>query len=217
MPTEPRNQHGYIRAITGCMFSGKTEAGSQYLKRALVSKKKSPVVFVPSQAKRIITINVSNEELETDGKMVSRNGFIIEAIEFPANNPNFILNYVLDHPEITTIFIDEIHFCSSNLVDICKILANELKLEVTVMGLDQNFSEEGFGPMPALMVEAEFVEKSLAVCTDCGNDYACKSWLDSRSRNQVTDNDKLAGDRQYVAVCRACFQERIKKYGPPKK
>ena len=57
-----RNKRGYIRVIAGGMFSGKSEKGFSFLKRALVSKRKLVAVFTPDIASRVVTIHDSNEQ-----------------------------------------------------------------------------------------------------------------------------------------------------------
>jgi thymidine kinase len=41
-------------------------------------------------------------------------------------------------------------------------------LRVIVAGLDMDFRGEPFGPMPALMAQAELVDKLHAICMVCG-------------------------------------------------
>ena len=64
-------------------------------------------------------------------------------------------------------------------------------------GLDLDFAGQPFGPMPALMAEAEDVTKVHAVCTVCGSDA-------SRSQRVVaSDSVVLVGAVEaYEARCR---------------
>ena len=197
-------QDGWIEVICGCMFSGKSTEGGKRVTKELLAKNRRPHIFVPREAKREVTISETGETVDTEGKMVSRTGKIFEATEFDKNNPSQIITFIRQLDSLpTTIVIEEAHFCDLALVDVCKELAETFRLRVIVVGLDQTFDDNGFGPMPALMVEAEFITKELAVCVECGSQNASKSWLDSRAREQL-DGKVLVGDTQYLALCRHC-------------
>jgi len=141
---------------------------------------------------------------------------IFQAIEFDKGKPEQILDYVKKHLaqglKLTTVAIEEAHFCGSTLLDIVRILAEVYKLRVIVVGLDQDFSGNGFNCIPAIMAEAEFVKKELAVCTVCGSQNASKSWLDPEAQKDAEGN-VLVGSDPYSAVCRHCHRELRQKYG----
>jgi len=206
---------GWIEVIVGCMFSGKSGEGAKRVIKELLSKIRKPLIFTPIQARRKVTLAETGEEVDTTGKMVSRNGKVFSAIEFDGDHPEQILEIVRQQPDTTTVIIEESHFCSDDLVRVCKVLAEELRLRVIVIGLDQTFRGQGFGPMPALLAEAEMIHKELAVCTECGSQNASKSWLDTRAHDQVEEGERLAGDKQYQAVCRHCFNKLVEEYGLP--
>jgi len=197
-------QDGWIEVICGCMFSGKSTEGGKRITKELIAKNRRPHIFIPREAKREVTIFETGETINTEGKMVSRTGKTFEATEFDQNNPSQILTFIRQLDKMpTTVIVEEAHFCNNSLVDICKELAETFHLRVIVIGLDQTFDDKGFGPIPALMVEAEFITKELAVCTECGSQNASKSWLDSRAREKL-DGKVLVGDKQYLALCRHC-------------
>jgi len=211
-PEKGLMQQGWIEVICGCMFSGKSAEGAKRITKELFDKRRRVLIFTPTESKRQVCLSDTGEKIETDGKMVSRNGRSFTAIEFPQNTPDFILEYLSKLPEMpTTVVIEEAHFVNSDLVRVCKILAENLKLRVIVIGLDQTFDAQGFGPIPALMVEAEFVTKELAVCVECGSQNASKSWLDTRARSALQEKI-LVGDDQYVALCRHCWKKYREQY-----
>ncbi|MBI5076878.1 hypothetical protein HZB94_00650 [Candidatus Falkowbacteria bacterium] len=210
----PLVRDGWIEVICGCMYSGKSQEALKRVEKELLSKIRKALIFVPDRGRRQVTITATNEQVDTQNKVVTRAGGIFKAIEFPWNNPAVILGHLT--PEISTVLIEEAHFCTSELVAICKTMAEKHHLRVIVAGLDQTFASEGFGPMPALMVEAERLDKELAVCMECGSQNASKSWLDTRVRNQVQNGQVLVGDEQYRAVCRHCYRELTEKYGGQK-
>ena len=204
---------GWMEAVLGCMFSGKsTEAAKRVVKEKLCQNRKV-LIFTPEKARRQVTLAETGEQVDTSGKMVSRSGKIYQAIEFDGQNPQKILEHIKDIPDLTTVVIEEAHFCSLDLVEVCKELAEVHHLRVIVVGLDQTFEGKGFGPMPAIMVEAEYVTKELAVCTECGSQNASKTWLDTRELDKVENGGVLVGDAQYRAVCRHCHRKLTARYG----
>jgi len=208
------NQDGWIEVICGCMFSGKSTEAAKRIAKELLAKNREVLIFVPQEARREITLSDSGTSVSTSGKLVSRNGKSFEAIEFPKDHPSYILQYIENYNRpITTVVIEEAHFAHFSLVQVCKHLAEDYKLRVIVVGLDQTFDDEGFGPIPALMVEAEFVTKELAVCVECGSQTANKSWLDQNVRSQLAGKI-LVGDEQYVALCRHCKNRYKKRFEP---
>jgi thymidine kinase len=69
-----------------------------------------------------------------------------------------------------------------------------------------DFKGEPFGPIPALMANAEFVTKVHAICMHCG-DLAQFS-----HRKVANENVVLLGETQeYEPLCRRCFNEAQKK------
>jgi thymidine kinase len=63
-----------------------------------------------------------------------------------------------------------------------------------------DYKGEPFGPIPALMAQAEFVTKVHAICLHCGN-LASHSY-----RKAEGDNLVLLGETdEYEPLCRTCF------------
>ena len=201
---------GWIEVITGCMFSGKTTEGAKRATKEKLAKNRQLLIFSPFEARRQVTIAGDEQTLDTAKKMVSRAGKTFDALEFPKAEPEKILEAIT--PDITTVIIEEAHFCAMTLLEVCKTLAEKFHLRVIVIGLDQTFSGEPFGPIPRLMVEAEFITKELAVCSHCGSHGASKSWLDSRELTNLKDGKILVGDEQYLALCRHCYKEFQAKF-----
>ena len=73
-------------------------------------------------------------------------------------------------------------------------------LRVIVAGLDQDYRGRPFEPMPQLMAVAEYVDKTLAVCMQCGAPA-------NRSQRLVATEDRVVvgGAGKYEARCRRCF------------
>lgn len=175
---------GFIEVIAGGMFSGKTEELIRRIKRASIAKQKI-MVFKPSLDTRY-----------DENDIVSHSKAYFKA--HTIDNIKEILSY--DIKEIEVIAIDEAQFFDENLVEICNKLANMGK-RVIVAGLDLDYKERPFGPMPKLMAIAEYVEKIQAICTVCGNPA-------SRSQRIIKSNELvvLGASEQYEPRCRLHFK-----------
>ncbi len=173
---------GWIEVICGPMFSGKTEELIRRLVRAKIAK----------QDVRIFKPAIDNRYSEED--IVSHNGRIIKSIAL--SHPEEILEH-LDEADV--IGIDEAHFFSFSLVNIVKKLADDER-RVVVAGLDKDYLARPFETVSALMVEAEYVTKLLAICVQCGDpaNYSQRLSMEE-DRVVVGEADK------YEARCRKCF------------
>jgi thymidine kinase len=146
------NHHGWIEAVVGPMYSGKSEELIRRLKRAKIAKQ-NVVAFKHSIDDRYCTENV-----------VSHNGMKIEAINI--SDPECIYKYIDNNTEV--IGIDEVQFFDNKVIEVIKDLADR-GMRVIVAGLDMDFRGEPFGPTPGIMAIAEFVDKLSAICMVCGN------------------------------------------------
>jgi thymidine kinase len=98
-----------------------------------------------------------------------------------------------------------VQFFDRGVVDVVDKLANMGK-RVIVAGLDQDYLGRPFDPMPQLMAIAEYVTKTLAVCSRC-----CAPA--NRSQRLATDNGRVmvgAGE-SYEARCRRCFEPELSR------
>lgn len=184
---EPRryNIHtGWIEVICGSMFSGKTEELLRRLKRAKFAN---------------LRVEIFKPQIDTryhDSLIVSHDSNHIQS-----NPVSVAENILLYANEVDVVGIDEAQFFDDRLPDVCNILASK-GIRVIIAGLDMDFKGQPFGPMPALMANAEFVTKVHAICMRCGNPAGYSY--------RLTDSDKtvLLGEKQeYEPRCRACFNE----------
>ena len=63
--------------------------------------------------------------------------------------------------------VDEGQFFDDELTDVAMMLADAGK-QVIIAGLDTDYLGRPFEPIPSLMMRAEYITKSLAVCHRCG-------------------------------------------------
>jgi thymidine kinase len=80
-------------------------------------------------------------------------------------------------------------------------------LRIIVAGLDMDFAEEPFGPIPGLLAIADDVEKLTGVCMICGSDAGYISY------RMISDDKQLVvGDiGEYQVRCRSCYEPPRKK------
>ena len=145
-------QSGWVEAICGSMFSGKSEELIRRVRRAQFAKQKI-AVFKPKIDDRY-----------SEEAVVSHNGATVIAL--PIGHSEEMWQYISD--EYDVIAIDEAQFFDENIVDNVQKLANH-GFRVIIAGLDQDFRGRPFGPMPSLLSIAEQVTKLQAVCTVCGS------------------------------------------------
>lgn len=175
---------GWVEVICGSMFSGKTEELIRRLKRAEYAKLKVEI-FKP-----LIDTRYSEEEV------VSHDETSIRSTPVESSG-----NILLLAGNVDVIGIDEAQFFDKNLVDVCNKLANN-GIRVIVAGLDMDYLGKPFGPIPALMAEAEYVTKVHAICMQCGNL--------AQYSHRIADSDKLVllGETdEYEPLCRVCFNK----------
>ena len=164
------------------MFSGKTEELIRRMKRAEFAKQKCEI-FKPA-----IDVRYHEEDV------VSHQGNAIRSTPVPASS-----NILLLANDVEVVGIDEAQFFDEGLPEVCRKLADN-GIRVIIAGLDMDFKGNPFGPMPALMANAEFVTKVHAICMHCG-DLAQYS-----HRKTMEESVVLLGEtEEYEPLCRKCF------------
>ena len=182
------SRKGWIEVICGSMFSGKTEELIRRMKRAKFANLKVEI-FKPC-----IDTRYSDEEVVSHDS----NAILSTPVESPQN-------ILLLASGVDVVGVDEAQFFDSSIVEVCRKLADS-GVRVIVAGLDMDYMGNPFGPMPALMATAEYVDKVHAICVRCGN-------LAHHSHRLTTD-DKLVmlGEKDtYEPICRHCFAELVNR------
>jgi len=179
---------GWIEVICGSMFSGKTEELIRRLKRAQIARLKVEI-FKPVIDKRYDEVEV-----------VSHDESSIHST--PVHTSSQILLYAND---FDVVGIDEAQFFDDQLAEVCSRLA-DMGVRVIVAGLDMDYTGKPFGPIPALLAVAEYVDKLHAICMKCGKL--------AQFSHRVVDDESLVmlGEKDvYQPLCRRCFVKEIKK------
>ena len=183
MDVSHRAGAGWIEVVCGSMFSGKSEELIRRLRRAQIAKRKVQI-FKP-----VIDNRYSDTHITSHSAMQIHADNVSSARE--------LLEKVL--PETEVVGIDEGQFFDASLVEVADRLANQGR-RVIVAGLDQDYRGRPFEPMPQLLAIAEYVDKTLAICMQCGAPA-------NRSQRLVAAQDRVVvgGADQYEARCRKCF------------
>jgi thymidine kinase len=181
-----KHTKGSIEVVTGSMFSGKTDELIRRLRRAIIARQKVQV-FKPA-----IDIRYAVE------KVTSHAGPAYDAtpIQFAKD---IIENLELD---TTVVGIDEAQFFDDEIVIVTGELA-ERGVRVIIAGLDTDFRGEPFGCMPALMAQAERVDKVRAICMVCGEE-ACRTqrMVNGQPANYDDPVVIVGASEMYEARCR---------------
>ncbi len=180
---------GWIEAICGPMFSGKSEELIRRLRRAVIARKRVQV-FKPAIDNRY---SLSEIVTHADTRMRSE----------PVNDAGEILAKLDGRTQV--VGVDESNFFGPDLVTVANRLADSGK-QVIIAGLDTDFMGRPFTPMPDLLAVAESITKTLAICMRCG--------APAKHTQRLVGSDDLimvGADEAYEARCRRCFEPGVSK------
>jgi len=185
----PPRRGGWLEAISGPMFSGKSEEMIRRLRRAEIAGQRV-VIFKP---------RIDDRYDATD--VVSHAGVRMRAI--PVSSAVEIAERVDGYD---VVGVDEVQFFDSRIVETVLELADR-GLRVIVAGLDQDFRRLPFAAMPELLAHAEFVDKLQAVCHRCGGPATTTQRLvDGRPAPYSGETVVVGAAEQYEARCRGCHE-----------
>jgi thymidine kinase len=183
---------GWIEVITGSMFSGKSEELIRRVRRAQIARQRVQL-FKPKVDDRYAADHiVSHSEMKMPSLVVGSSKEVLERVE--------------DRTEV--VGIDEGQFFDPGLVPVVNALADR-GVRVIVAGLDQDFTGRPFDPMPQILAVAEYVDKTLAICMQCGAPANRTQRLTG-----ATDRVVVGGAQDYEARCRRCFQPGMGRSEP---
>jgi thymidine kinase len=171
------------------MFGGKSEELMRRLRRAQIARQ-NVVVFKPSIDDRYDATDV-----------VSHDGTRLSAVA--VGTPGEILRLVGD---AEVVGIDEAQFFDEQIVDVVMQLAG-MEKRIVVAGLDNDFKNDPFGPMPRLLCIAEFVTKLQAICQVCGDPATrTQRLIEGLPANRNEPVVKVGAAEAYEPRCRSCHE-----------
>jgi thymidine kinase len=179
-----RSREGRIEAISGGMFSGKSEELVRRLRRAAIARQVvqvfKPIADTRHDPQRLIT----RDKRELEAVSVACSGELRQRLL----------------PDVQVVGIDEAQFFDDGLVELASELADS-GIRVIIAGLDLDYLRRPFGPMPRILAIAEFVDKVHAVCMRCGAP-AHYSQRIAGGGEQLEVGDVSS----YEARCRVCYE-----------
>ena len=181
-------EKGWIEAIVGPMFAGKTEELIRRCRRMDYAHK-NYMVFKPV---------IDNRYSYTD--VVSHNKKSVKAIAIK-NGEELWENI---KPETQCIVIDEVQFFDESFFKDIKELSNR-GYRVICGGLDTDFRGEPFGIIGSILSVAEDVMKLTAICVVCGSEATKTQRIINGNPAYYDDPIILVGEKEsYEARCRCC-------------
>ncbi|MGF1667367.1 MAG: thymidine kinase [Acidimicrobiia bacterium] len=178
-----RPDSGWIEVICGPMFSGKSEELIRRVTRSRIAR-------IPVQ-----TFKPAIDVRYADHQVVSHSALSVAAQ--PVFDSDALIRAVDDSTVV--VGIDEGQFFDEGLVEVCEALAAAHK-QVIVAGLDLDYLQRPFEPIPTLCGRAEYVTKMLAVCHRCGG-----PGLFTQRTVRSDDLVVLGAQDAYEARCRYCY------------
>ena len=180
---------GWIEAICGPMFSGKSEELMRRLRRAMIARKRVQVFKPVIDNRYSVDEIVSHADMRMKSEPISGAAEILSRLDWRTQ----------------VVGIDESNFFGQALVEIATQLADSGK-QVIVAGLDTDYLGRPFPPMPDLLTLAESITKTLAICMRCGNPA-------KHTQRLVESNDLIVvgAAGAYEARCRRCFEPGVPK------
>ncbi|MHB8869908.1 MAG: thymidine kinase [Thermoleophilia bacterium] len=184
---------GWVEVICGSMFSGKSEELMRRLRRASIARQ------------RVVVVKPALDVRYDASRISSHDGRGWEA--FCVQRADEIL-LVPGVEEADVVAVDEAQFLDDELPHVVQFLADRNK-RVIVAALDQDFRGEPFGPVPAVMAMAEFVDKLQAICARCGAPASrTQRLLDGLPAGEHDPLVMVGGTESYEARCRRCHEVR---------
>ncbi|MDP2933081.1 MAG: hypothetical protein Q8N81_03025 [bacterium] len=192
----------FLEAITGPMFSGKSEEVARRLRRAAYADKKI-VLMKPGidnrDQRNIFDIVKEDKKLST-----------YEFLNMASINSPRDWSYILNPPRFDILAIDEVQLLEKRLgklllKSLTKTIQTGCRLDITVIvaGLDMDAWRKPFGIMPDLMAMADNILKLTAICKHCKGQNGLAIFTQKKSIGSGKQVE-VGNEELYEARCRAC-------------
>jgi thymidine kinase len=181
-----------LEVICGCMFSGKSEELIRRLARADIARQ------------RVVAVKPAIDARYEPTAIASHAGRRWPCVA--VSSADEVLRVAAQH-EPDVLGIEEAQFFDERIIEVARELVDQ-GVRVVCAGLDLDALGRPFGPMPALVCEAEQVTKLHAVCVVCGDDASRSQLLVDGEPVPWQDGPliNIGGAEAYEARCRACFE-----------
>jgi thymidine kinase len=181
-----------LEVICGCMFSGKSEELIRRLARADIARQ------------RVVAVKPAIDERYELTAIASHGGRRWPCVAVGGSDE--ILRVAAQH-EPDVLGIEEAQFFDAGIEGVVRELVDR-GIRVVCAGLDLDALGRPFGPMPALVCEAELVTKLHAVCVVCGDDASRSQLLVDGAPVPWQEGPliEVGGAEAYEARCRSCFE-----------
>jgi thymidine kinase len=185
-PSFISHDNGWIEAICGGMFSGKTEELIRRARRAQIA------------GQDIIIVKPEVDNRYSNREIVSHNESTLSSIILETAD-----RIIPQAGDAEVICIDEAQFFDNHLIEIVNTLANNGK-RVIVAGLDMDYEGRPFEPMPQILAIAEYITKLHAICAESGR-------MAHYSQRVVENKERiLVGEQEaYEPRARNCFRPPV--------
>jgi thymidine kinase len=196
-----------LEVIVGPMFSGKTELLISRLHRVLYARKRLRIVK-PARDTRTQGF-IASRAVNPDGTTEITDKLSATMVQGEAD-----FRRVAGAADFDVLAVDEAQFfpLDTPLRDALGWFGRAIRdlmrerqggnLRIIVAGLDMDFAENPFGPIPGLLAMADRVDKLTGVCMVCGSDHGYISHRIAPGERQLVVGD--AGE--YQVRCRACYE-----------
>lgn len=142
------------------------------------------------------------------GKIASRIGLEADAVVFDKhfNLFDYVRHYVLEHPNVKCILVDEAQFLLKDQVWQLSDIVDKLNLPVLAFGLRSDFQGEPFEGSLNLLVMADNIAEIKTIC-HCGKKAIMNARIDAHGKILRTGKQiQIGGNETYVAMCRKHFK-----------
>ncbi|MEJ0028104.1 MAG: hypothetical protein WDN01_18920 [Rhizomicrobium sp.] len=196
-----------LEVIVGPMFSGKTELLIARLHRALYARKRLRIVKPAHDtrtqgfiAARAVNPDGTTEVTDKLAAILVRNEEDFWRVAGPEDYDVLAVDeaqfFPLDEP-----MRDSLGWFGRAIRELLRC-RRHTPLRIIVAGLDMDFAENPFGPIPGLLALADSVDKLTGVCMICGSDAGHISHRIVPGEAQLAVGD--AGE--YQVRCRVCYE-----------
>jgi thymidine kinase len=176
-----------IEVFTGPMFSGKTTG--------LLDR----VHYFRGAGVQTLLVKHASDMRYDAGRTVTTHSGIALACE-PAENMTDVAVLVQNQPDVKVVAIDEIQFFGNDIAG-WAVLARAVGVSIIAAGLDRESSGKTFGPMGALLAQADVVHK---LTTDC----KCGLLAHQTRRRPDAPEGMVGGSERYESVCWGCYYRK---------